>query len=106
MADINEIYGGSANNLSTKDVPKGKFPEFTIGKVTVKQYKKKDGTEESKLVLILSNGKDFILNKTNAQALASNFGSPDYNTWEGKSFKVFNTTTNYGGAAIDCLRVV
>ena len=101
MADINEVYADNANTIKTTDIPKGQLPEFEIKSVSVKEF-----GDDKKIVLEVDNGKSFVLNTTNARQLASNFGTPDYESWPGKKFKLIRTNTQFQGSNVECLRVV
>ena len=101
MADINEIYGSGGNFLKTTDIEKGKIMDCKVVSVAVKEI-----GDDRKLVIELEGGKAFVLNKTNAAQLANNLGTPDYEKWPGKTFKIFRTMTNYQGSTVECLRVV
>lgn len=99
---LEDIYGGSSNFLKTTDVQKGQIMEVEVKSVTVQTI----GDNKKLVVELVDKAKSFVLNKTNATQLANNLGSPDYNTWAGKKFKIFRTVTQYQGGTVECLRVV
>ena len=101
MADINELYGMKSDFLKTTDIPKGQILDVMVNSAEARTI-----GESQKVVLNLDNGKNFVLNSTNAKQLASNFGEKDYTKWVGKKFKIFRTTTQYQGGMVECLRVV
>jgi hypothetical protein len=102
MADINEVYGqGGGNYIKTQEVQLGSILECEITGISIKDF-----GEKKKLVADLKSGKAFVLNPTNARALAQRFANPDYTQWVGKTFRLIRTSTNYQGSSVDCLRVV
>lgn len=98
---IDDIYGRESKFIKTADIPKGQIVDAEIIKVEVRQI-----GNSMKIVLTLSNGKEFALNKTNAKQLASSLGTADYLKWVGAKFKLFRTTTQYQGMTTECIRVV
>jgi len=98
MADISELYG-SGSFLKTNDVKQE--TKLKITAVAVEKIR-----DTTKLVLTLDNGKKFPLNRTNAERLSKNFGTPDYTKWVGKEFKIRKSETTFQGQDVDCLRVV
>lgn len=51
-----------------------------------------------------SDGRGFVLNKTNARTIISLYG-PDYRSWVGKRIVLFPTTTKMAGEEVDCIRL-
>lgn len=49
--------------------------------------------------------KKLALNITNCKALKALFGSDETNDWRGQRITLFATTTTYGGAQVDCVRI-
>ena len=74
---------------------------LTIDSVNIEEVGQ---AKEERPVLSSANGDKLILNKTNYGAIVEMYGD-ESNEWGGKLTEVFKTKTNYGGKAVDCLRV-
>lgn len=98
--DINQFYQNDSKWLKAADLNKKKVA-VTINGAEVVEFK--DG---SKKLAITFAGKDkgLVLNKTNAQIIAEQYGN-DSNGWRGKEIKIYPTTTDFGGERVDCIRV-
>ena len=48
--------------------------------------------------------KELVVNKTNAQMIASRFGD-DYELWVGGEIEVYPDKTQFNGELVDCIRV-
>ena len=106
MADTNEktiedIYTGAGNFLKTADIKLGDLLECEITAVAPRDF-----GDKKKLVTYLKNGKSFVVNATNAKALAIRFNTPNYEKWVGQKFRIVRTTTQFQGSVVECLRVV
>ena len=100
MASIKDIYK-SGSFLKTTDIPKGKDTEFTIKSAKLEAVGDKD-----KLVLTFEDDMKWPLNKTNAERIAKNLKTDDYEKWTGKKIRIRRSETKYQGREIECLRVV
>jgi len=95
-----------ASDLQGKDV------RLTIHRVGLQDLKKTDGTEVRKPVVEFkqwlskptNEQKKLVLNKTNAQAIASNHGNIA-NDWIGKDIVLYGTQCLAFGKMTDCIRV-
>lgn len=102
MADFRLLfpndYIGSAD-LRGKDVTK------TIKAVIVEKLRMTGGKSEKKPVVLFSDTpKKLVLNKTNAKLIAGQHGN-DTEQWIGKKITLYPTTTQFGLATVDCVRV-
>lgn len=89
----------AAHDLRGKDVVK------TVKSVTLEKLRMSGGRVEKKPVVLFSDTpKKLVLNKTNAKLIAAQHGS-DTDKWSGKKITLYPTTTLFGTATVDCVRV-
>lgn len=98
--NVNDFYQTESKWLKAGDLNKKKV-RVTIEKAEVVEFK--DG---SKKLAVLFRGKEkgLVLNKTNAQLIAEQYGG-DLGGWPGKEIAIYPTTTDFGGERVDCIRV-
>lgn len=91
------------NYIKAEDL-QGRALRVSIERVEMETIKS-DGKEERKLVAHFA-GKDkgLVLNRTNADALASIFGTDDFDEWLGLVV-LFPSTTAFGGKTVPCIRI-
>ena len=99
MPSFRDIYG-SSDFLSAASFPDGQIVTVTIKEMKVETVKEGD---KPKLIAYLGNGKKMSVNKTNAEILAKGFGSEDYTTWTGRSFKIIKGQTKFQGQLVPSL---
>jgi hypothetical protein len=98
MSTIKDIYGGG-KGLKADDL-KGRSHLLKISDVRIHKF-----DEGEKLVLSFQGReKELVLNKTNAQMIASKHGE-DYDRWSGCEIEVYPDKTQFNGALVDCIRV-
>lgn len=88
--------------LKASDIPDGREVHLKIDTVQIESM---ETTGDEKPVLyFIDREKGLVLNKTNADAIASVMGD-DTDQWRGKPIILFATTTSFGGRTVPCLRV-
>ena len=102
MPSTKELYGGESKYLSAKTFPVGQVVQVTITGVSVEKIREVD--KYPKLVLQLSSGKSFAVNKTNSEILSQKF-TDDYTTWVGKSFSLIRDQTKFKDELVPSLKV-
>jgi hypothetical protein len=91
--DFDDLYG--SKYLSAADL-KGQQRRAKIGKTDVADFKEKNGASKRKYVLYFEGeDKVMVLNKTNAQKLASTYGK-DRASWVGQHVELYSETTSFG----------
>ncbi len=91
--DFDDIYG--SKYFSVTDLH-GEQPRLKIGKVDVAELKDKDGTTKRKFIVYFAGEeKPLVLNKTNAQKLATSFGK-DRSNWIGIIVELYAEMTSLG----------
>lgn len=91
-------YIGS-HNLQGRDVTK------TIKAVEVEGLRTQGGKVERKPVVIFADSdKKLVLCKTNARTIAAMYGN-EVERWKGKRITMYPTTTKFGPATVDCIRI-
>jgi hypothetical protein len=89
--------------LKAEDL-QGKAVRLTLDHVALEDLKSTDGKVERRLVgHFAGKDKTLVINRTNADTLASLFGE-DYDDWAGPVV-LFPDTTMFGGKRVACLRV-
>jgi hypothetical protein len=74
-------------------------------RVIIESLKKEDIGGESKVVLSFMNGgKAFIMNKTNAKAVAKALGN-ETSAWRGKAIVLVPAQVDFKGDIVDAIRV-
>lgn len=84
----------------------GKDVTVTIERFQAAKVKNKDG-ESPKILLFFKDsktGKGMVVNKTNALTIAAMYGK-DVSQWVGKRITLWPTTTKFGNAIKECIRV-
>jgi len=98
MPSIKDIYGGS-KGLKAADL-RGRAHLLKVSDSRLVKFN--DG---SKIVLSFDGKeKELVVNKTNAQMIASKFGE-DYERWLGAEIEVYPDKTQFNGELVDCIRV-
>ena len=88
-----------AADLDGKDVTK------TIKAVTMDELTMTGGRKETKPVIRFSDAdKKLVLNRTNANIIASMYGNETDN-WIGKKITMFPDVTTFGRDTVDCIRI-
>jgi hypothetical protein len=91
--DFDDLYG--SKYLSAADLH-GEIVDCKIGKVEIVDLREKDGSTKQKFVAwLFGTEKPLILNKTNAQKLATSFGK-DRADWRGKHIQLYAEMTSLG----------
>src|SRR5262245_32334294 len=91
--DFDDLYG--SKYLGAADL-KGTQRRVTIGKTDVADFKEKGGTTRRKYVLYFEGqDKAMVLNKTNAQKLATTYGK-DRTAWVGNIVELYSEPTSFG----------
>lgn len=95
--DINAIYSG--NSLKAADL-QGAEPTVTIESIEVKQF------DDGNKIIIKFQGKEktFVCNKTNANRIASAYGSNTDN-WLGQKITLYTDQVDFQGKLVDAIRV-
>ena len=93
------------NYLGAYSLEPGKDLTVTIKAMNQEKVKNADGREEEVLVAHLEKQKPFILNKTNAKAIARVVGSNYLEDWIGKSIQLYVAQVSAFGSTVDALRV-
>lgn len=87
------------------DLPPGKDVVVEIEGVAAEKLKNATGPAETKpVVKLVGIDRGFVLNKTNARAIASLYGN-ETSKWAGKKIAIYATTTQVGPELKDCIRV-
>jgi len=83
----------------------GKAVRVHVERVELETIKGNDGQSERKLVAHFA-GKDkgLVLNRVNAESMATIFGNEDYDFWAGP-IVLYPTTTQFGGKTVPCVRI-
>jgi hypothetical protein len=101
MANINEVFAGKY--LGAVDLDED-IDVTIIGECEAKVTN--EGKEETKLCLLFKElDKPFILNKTNAKAIAQVLGSPDTEDWVGQRITLTVATVDSFGKQTEAVRV-
>ena len=98
MPRVSEEYGGSF--LKAADL-KGKTVPCQIERVSKEEFR--DG-DIKWVVSFTGKDKRLVLNKTNADSIASQHGD-EMDNWIGKSVKLYPSRTQMAGQTVDCIRV-
>lgn len=99
---VSDVYSGKtlkAEEFGDED------KTVTITAVNVKEFDKKEGGKESKIVLSLKDDKDFVVNRTNAKAIEKVLGSDDTEVWVGKQITLYSTEVQFGAETMLGIRV-
>ena len=92
-SDFDDLYG--SKYYSAPDLH-GETPRHRIGKVAPAELKEKDGSTKRKLVAYFEGvEKALVLNKTNAQKLATAYGK-DHSKWIGMEVELYAEMTTLG----------
>lgn len=84
---------------------KGKDVTITIAGISKQDLKMKGGSSKRKPVLTFERTpKKLVLNVTNADSIATLYGSKA-DEWVGKRITVYPTTTTFGRQTVTCIRV-
>ena len=101
MTDFDDLYGGRF--LTAQDV---KAPtEAIIERVEQEAFTRPGEPTRTKAVLYFKGGKKgLVINKTNANAMATAFGK-NFSDWVGKRVTIKPEPTNFGGKPTQGLRL-
>lgn len=102
--NVNDFYATESKWLKAGDLKKdGKAikVKLTIDHAEVVEFK--DNTKKL-AVMFKGKAKGLVLNKTNAQLIAEQYGE-DSNAWANKEVSIYPTTTDFGGERVECIRV-
>jgi hypothetical protein len=105
---IKPVLGGSLmfpnEYLGAEDL-QGQDVTVTIASISQSDLRVESGGTESKFVMMFKGKKKkFVLNKTNAVAIAALHGK-QADDWIGKRITLYPTTCPAFGAIVDCIRV-
>lgn len=103
--NINDFYQTESKWLKASDL-KDKTGRPVKARVTIDRteiVEFKDNTKKLGLFFV-GKEKGLVLNKTNAQLIAEQYGQ-DSAQWNGKSISIYATTTDFGGERVECIRV-
>jgi hypothetical protein len=95
--NINEAF--PSNYLKSSDLGGG-MAKVKIDKVLYEHI----GTDNKLVMYFQGKEKGMVLNKTNAQTIAAEFG-PDTDNWTGAEINVFSMKVDFQGRMVDGLRV-
>lgn len=102
MGDFRLLYPNDyvgAHHLGTKDATR------TIKSIGLEALRTNGGKTERKPVIVFADSdKKFVVCKTNARAIAELYGN-DTDAWKGKKITLYATTTKFGPATVDCIRI-
>ncbi|KKM68111.1 hypothetical protein LCGC14_1464250 [marine sediment metagenome] len=102
--NINDVPAYSGNTLKAQDLGSNEFP-LTINSYQIQDVGGKGESKDTKAVLSFKEAKKgFVLNKTNANTIASMYG-PEMDHWIGKKITLFATQTDFAGKPVPCIRV-
>ena len=95
-----------SNYIGAWDLPENKAVSVTIQSVQQEEVMNPASKQKEVKTVVRFKGKSkgLILNKTNAEAIASHHGDNPH-TWSGKDIELFATTTKCKGEVVDCIRV-
>jgi hypothetical protein len=98
---VGDVY--ASEFVRAQDVP-------TLSLVTVESYAVErvgqgDKAEEKLILALRGAKKRFVVNKTNADALAKIFGTDELDDWIGKRFVLYPDVCQFAGKSVPCLRV-
>jgi len=102
--NVNDFYQNESKWLKASDLKRDGKPvkaEVTIDRPEVVEFK--DGTKKIGL-FFAGREKGLVLNKTNANLIAEQYGQ-NMDDWRGKKIKIYPTTTDFGGERVECIRV-
>lgn len=92
------------NYISAADLD-GKDATLTIESIQHEDVVGESGRKENLPIVTFAKAKKkFILNRTNAKAIAAQHG-PDVDGWVGKSITIYPTTTKAKGEVTECIRI-
>jgi len=99
MVDINAAFPSKwlkAADLQNREV------QVQISHVIMEDI---DGSEHKPVVYFIGKEKGLVLNKTNANTIASVIGQNDTDMWTNATIILFPTQTDFGGKTVPCIRV-
>ena len=101
MPKVGDMFGGSF--LKAADL-QGKMVRVIIEDVQMELLKGDHGEEEKWVIKFRDKDKRLVLNKTNANMIASIHGD-DTDNWIGKDVKLYACKVNFAGQMVDAIRV-
>lgn len=101
--NVNDIYSSETKWLKASDL-QGRKHKVVIDSLEMADFEEK-GVKKRKVGLNLrGKQKGVLLNKTNARAIAAQYGD-NMDVWVGKEINIYPTKTDFGGEMVDCIRV-
>lgn len=100
MAHYRSMYNN--DYIGAWDLPRD--ATVTIRKVEAKNLTSQRGKDKKPVIYFEGREKGFVVNKTNAKAIAGMYGV-DTDAWVGKRITLYATTTSAGGETVACIRV-
>lgn len=99
-----EIYQTESSWLKAADLQR-KEHTVTIENVTLAEVGRDNEQKQRKLELhFVGRDKTLLLNKTNSDAISYAY-SPDTDNWLGKQIVLYPTMVDFGGKAVEAIRV-
>jgi len=103
MANIDDFY--PSKFVRASDL-KGKEIEVTIDRIESEEFEEDGGKRNKPVIHFRNNGvKPLVANKTNSMLIATALGSKDYETWAGKSIRLYPDMETYRGQVHEVVRV-
>lgn len=102
MANINDAY--PSRYLSVEDL-QGRTVSVVIDRVSKQTIGQGQNSEQKLVATLVGKKKEFVINKTNAKAIAKSHGD-DYDNWEGKSISLAPREVEFSGETVWAIRVI
>lgn len=100
MPNIHDAF--PSNYLKASDL-QGQQPVVTIDRVEVEPVGRE--RQMKPVLYFINKEKGVVLNKTNANKIASLCGSPNTEDWHGFRVRLFSTMVEFGGDQVEAIRV-
>jgi hypothetical protein len=91
-----------SNYLKASDLGDAQ-PVVTIDRVEIEGVGR--DKEQKPVVYFKGKEKGIVLNKTNANKIATLVGSRDTEAWRGRQVRLYATETEFGGETVECIRI-
>lgn len=100
MPNINDSF--PSKYIRASDL-RGTQPVVTIGHVSFEEV----GREKERKPVVYFQGKEkgLVLNKTNANKIATLLGESDTDNWPGGKVKLYATEVEYSGDTVEAIRI-
>ena len=102
MPNIHELF--PSKFLKAHDL-QGKTPTVTIDRVGVEQVRGKVKVDTKPVLYFRGHTKGMLINKTNAQSVATIARSPLTEAWAGVAITLYATTATFGTETHDVIRI-